>query len=606
MTGDEWSDQNQALQPSDDGRGYVPLPVWLIAGAAAVAVANPRARSLLRRGGSTRATVGPSRMVLIHDESSPTTYRFAMNVPEGGYTKVNPDGSATVYDKDGNAIRQVARPWAFDAAGRPQKTWYTVAENGDLVQHVEPADNAIFPILADPTDSALGNLMLAPDRSGSPDAGNAQQPQYNPYNPLTYPPPAEQAPSTGPTEQAPNVGTTDTGDSALGNLMLAPDRSGSPDAGNAQQPQYNPYNPLTYPPPTEQAPSTGPTDSGDSALGNLMLAPDRNFDSSDSANRGGPQDQLASGQTLTYFDWLKTVQDGERIEGRIYEGSGSEGSHFYYLFTRNSDGDLVEIPVKGTDHAIEDELVYVLADGTGHTASGDTAIVDDAGHWWVLRTNSQGDPTRTAVIDGKEITITTEQEFPDGSYIERVQGDDIPVIIRKFDRNGVLIVERELDPGTVVDDGLLGKTALSLALPGGFLVRGARLLLTMMRRGNDGAVPKAPSNVPRAPRAPRRPGASERNKEIREVRPEYGTSTSEVLSRGSSSLKKATDQIGRVIQGVNRQGETTPVQPPPGASMMRPSPSPSPDVQSGDILLAFALVIGIAWTAIKRLLGGGR
>ncbi|WP_341258336.1 hypothetical protein [Gordonia malaquae] len=94
-------------------------------------------------------------MVLIHDESSPTTYRFAMNVPEGGYTKVNSDGSATVYDKDGNAIRQVARPWAFDAAGRPQKTWYTVDENGDLIQHVEPAENALFPILADPMDNSL-------------------------------------------------------------------------------------------------------------------------------------------------------------------------------------------------------------------------------------------------------------------------------------------------------------------------------------------------------------------------------------------------------------------------------------------------------------------
>ncbi|MCF8572146.1 hypothetical protein L5G32_17950 [Gordonia sp. HY002] len=86
----------------------------------------------------------------MHDESSPTTYRFAMNVPPGGHTKVNPDGSAIIYDKDGNAIRQVARPWAFDAAGRPQKTWYTVDENGDLIQHLEPADNAIFPILADP------------------------------------------------------------------------------------------------------------------------------------------------------------------------------------------------------------------------------------------------------------------------------------------------------------------------------------------------------------------------------------------------------------------------------------------------------------------------
>ncbi len=145
------SDQAYLSPASDDDGGLIPLPVWAIAGAAAVAAASPRARSLLSRGGSTRATVGPSRMVLIHDESSPTTYRFAMNVPEGGYTKVNSDGSATVYDKDGNAVRQVARPWAFDAAGRPQKTWYTVDENGDLIQHVEPAENALFPILADPT-----------------------------------------------------------------------------------------------------------------------------------------------------------------------------------------------------------------------------------------------------------------------------------------------------------------------------------------------------------------------------------------------------------------------------------------------------------------------
>jgi hypothetical protein len=161
------SDQAFLSPASDDDGGLIPLPVWAIAGAAAVAAASPRARSLLSRGGSTRATVGPSRMVLIHDESSPTTYRFAMNVPDGGYTKVNPDGSATVYDKDGNAIRQVARPWAFDAAGRPQKTWYTVDENGDLIQHVEPAENALFPILADPTTGDVGGVALDEARGRS-------------------------------------------------------------------------------------------------------------------------------------------------------------------------------------------------------------------------------------------------------------------------------------------------------------------------------------------------------------------------------------------------------------------------------------------------------
>ncbi|MGB3304259.1 MAG: hypothetical protein WBA98_16400 [Gordonia sp. (in: high G+C Gram-positive bacteria)] len=155
--------------PGGGDGGVIPLPFWLLAAVAAVGAASPRARSLLSRGGSTRATVGPSRMVLIHDESSPKTYRFAMNVPDGGRTAVNPDGSATVYDKDGNAVRQVARPWAFDAAGRPQKTWYTVDENGDLIQHVEPSDNALYPILADPTEEDMASLQEASERQSSGD-----------------------------------------------------------------------------------------------------------------------------------------------------------------------------------------------------------------------------------------------------------------------------------------------------------------------------------------------------------------------------------------------------------------------------------------------------
>ncbi|MCF8610085.1 hypothetical protein L5G28_07900 [Gordonia sp. HY285] len=114
-------------------------------------------------------------MVLIHDETSSNTYRFAMNVPPGGRTEVNPDGSATVYDKDGNAVRQIARPWAFDAAGRPQKTWYTVDENGDLIQHVEPADNALYPILADPTSVGLVDTTGRADgESWTQDLGDGQ------------------------------------------------------------------------------------------------------------------------------------------------------------------------------------------------------------------------------------------------------------------------------------------------------------------------------------------------------------------------------------------------------------------------------------------------
>ena len=132
--------------------GAIPVELWLLIGGAAAAAGA--ARPWLKRGGSTRADVGPSRLVLIHDESSPNTYKFDMDVPKGGSTRVNPDGSATVYDRDGKPVRHYAPPWALDSLGRPQRTWYEVDENGDLVQHVEPADDALYPILADPWENA--------------------------------------------------------------------------------------------------------------------------------------------------------------------------------------------------------------------------------------------------------------------------------------------------------------------------------------------------------------------------------------------------------------------------------------------------------------------
>ncbi|QTI67930.1 hypothetical protein [Gordonia polyisoprenivorans] len=171
----------------------IPLAAWVVAGAAAFAAANPRVRraalggrstgprswSLLERGGSTRGQVGSSRLVLIHDQTSPRTYHFRMNVPPGGHTEINPDGSATVYDAAGNPVSYVKKPWAYDSLGRPQKTWYTVDENGDLVQHVEPAPNALYPILADPDESDPGSIGLA-DAQGRPEGSTWQTPIIDP------------------------------------------------------------------------------------------------------------------------------------------------------------------------------------------------------------------------------------------------------------------------------------------------------------------------------------------------------------------------------------------------------------------------------------------
>lgn len=82
------------------------------------------------------------------------TQDFDLDVPPGGDAVIRPDGGVDVVDANGNIVSQVDPPWAYDALGRPQNTWYTYdAETGRLVQHVKPADNALYPIIADPNQN---------------------------------------------------------------------------------------------------------------------------------------------------------------------------------------------------------------------------------------------------------------------------------------------------------------------------------------------------------------------------------------------------------------------------------------------------------------------
>ncbi|WP_253660756.1 hypothetical protein [Williamsia maris] len=124
--------------------------------AAATANGYPTITSALRTwlpgGGSERARIGNSQYVLINDPTSPKSYVFHEDVPPGGHISVNPDGTATIYDRNGQPVGTIAKPWAYDSLGRPQKTWYTVDNNGNLVQHIDPNPDAFYPILADPTE----------------------------------------------------------------------------------------------------------------------------------------------------------------------------------------------------------------------------------------------------------------------------------------------------------------------------------------------------------------------------------------------------------------------------------------------------------------------
>ncbi|MDV8014653.1 hypothetical protein R4P70_25370 [Rhodococcus sp. IEGM 1241] len=96
-------------------------------------------------------TGGSRFFFLIHDETSSHESVIPVTVPPGGHMSVNPDGTVTVFDADGNPVSTIDAPWAYDANGTPVPTHYEIRD-GQLVQVVDTAgiENLLYPILADP------------------------------------------------------------------------------------------------------------------------------------------------------------------------------------------------------------------------------------------------------------------------------------------------------------------------------------------------------------------------------------------------------------------------------------------------------------------------
>ncbi|MEI4741772.1 glycohydrolase toxin TNT-related protein [Rhodococcus erythropolis] len=103
---------------------------------------------------------------LIHDQASSHESVIPVTVPPGGHMSVNPDGTVTVFDADGNLVSTIDAPWAYDANGTPIPTHYEIRD-GQLVQVVDTAgiENILYPILADPLyggdNVASGQSMTA-------------------------------------------------------------------------------------------------------------------------------------------------------------------------------------------------------------------------------------------------------------------------------------------------------------------------------------------------------------------------------------------------------------------------------------------------------------
>lgn len=157
------------------------------------------------KGGQSKITVsdpggGRRTLFLIHDRSSSHESVIPVDVPPGGRMSVDPDGSVTVVDADGNPVSTVAAPWAYDADGTPIPTHFEIRD-GYLVQVVDTVgiENILYPILADPPSGgeniATGREMTAIPLYNGQDAISGQpggiavvgdpDPGYSPYQPTT-------------------------------------------------------------------------------------------------------------------------------------------------------------------------------------------------------------------------------------------------------------------------------------------------------------------------------------------------------------------------------------------------------------------------------------
>ncbi|WP_232715352.1 hypothetical protein [Gordonia metallireducens] len=285
-----------------------------------------------------------------------------MNVPPGGHTEVNPDGSATVYDRDGNPVSHVARPWAFDSRGQPQKTSYTGDENGDLIQHVEPAADARYPILADPTQTS--HLIPQPGDAGfiGP-VTSEQQAQARAEQ-------AEQTPST-------NEGLADlltapiTDPPTTTGTEPSPTRGAEPTPG--QQLSYGDWAANNYlgQDVGQDAPQQPPH--GDkSGLSELLTAGITDQPSGPEPERSPTQGaEPAPGQQLSYNDWLANNYLGQDV-GVVNVRTGADGQPEYYRTAPDGTDTLATTaqtaPNGGLIYGFEDGTVIATDIGDGVSA----------------------------------------------------------------------------------------------------------------------------------------------------------------------------------------------------------------------------------------------
>ncbi len=127
---------------------------------AEAASTTDRPASIDQRNASARAVVA------VPDASSPDSYGFELEMPEGMVATLEDDGSVSV-ELDpvlGSSVEGVTAeatfgvikaPWAQDAAGNALETFFTL-EGNTLTQHIDLEAAEQFPVVADPEAEWMG------------------------------------------------------------------------------------------------------------------------------------------------------------------------------------------------------------------------------------------------------------------------------------------------------------------------------------------------------------------------------------------------------------------------------------------------------------------
>jgi hypothetical protein len=137
-------------------------------------------------------------LITAQDSQAPDAYQFTLSMPAGAHAVLNRAGGVDVIDPHGQVSQALAAPWAYDAAGNPVPTYFTV-QGSTLTQHIQPSANSLYPILADPAAAS----SPAPKVGDPGYQGEVHDPDYRDHLDPTPAPAAAPTPAPTPKPAAP-------------------------------------------------------------------------------------------------------------------------------------------------------------------------------------------------------------------------------------------------------------------------------------------------------------------------------------------------------------------------------------------------------------------